>query len=401
MNSEKKIFSVSEVNSCIKGILEGVPFLNYLSVAGEISNWKKYDSGVFFDLKDKDGSILPCTFWGSSLSRLSFSPSNGDQVIANGKITVYAKKGRYNFNVNYLEKEGQGSALLALEALKKKLAAEGLFDEKRKREIPSFPSSVGIICGRNSAAESDLLRNLSRRWPLLDIYVFYAVVQGEKAPKSLASALERASLSPIDTLIIARGGGSSEDLSAFNDEEVVRKLAAFPKPTISAVGHEIDVTLVDFVSDYRVSTPTGAAEKATPDIAEIKEDLLDEEGRLKTSLSKTLGFFEEKLKSLSSRPFFKNPEAAYEEKSKSLDSLKNRLTLAMTNKIEKEETHLKNAERNLKSISPNSVVSRGYRMLLDAEGNVISSAKKAKIGQKFKAIMKDGKITGEVIAKGE
>lgn len=401
MNNEKRILSVNEVNECIKGILEGVPFFSSLAVDGEISNWKRYRSGVFFDLKGEDDSLLSCTIWNDALSSLAFSPQDGDHVIAHGRISVYAKRGRYSLSVYSLEKKGLGSALLALEELKKKLAKEGLFDESKKRPIPSFPKAVGIICGANSAAESDLLRNLSRRWPLLEIYVFHAIVQGEKAPNSLLKALSDAEKSPIDTLILARGGGSSEDLSAFNDEKVVRKFAAFPKPTISAVGHEIDVTLVDYVSDIRVSTPTGAAEKATPDIEEIKETLLSDERRALAAIKKAVMLAAERLKNVSSRPFFKNPLSPYEEKERLLSEAKKRLKNGMTARFSLIESQIDNLAKRLKASSPEAIIARGYGVITDEKGKPLENVTKVKVGEEFNVLLKGGKIKGRVIEKEE
>ncbi len=401
MNNEKRVLTVNEVNECIKGIIEGIPFFSSLAVDGEISNWKRYRSGVFFDLKGEDDSLLSCTIWNDALSSLSFLPQDGDRVIARGRISVYAKRGRYSLSISSLEKKGLGSALLALEELKKKLAKEGLFDESKKRPIPSFPTAVGIICGANSAAESDLLRNLSRRWPLLEIYVFHAIVQGEKAPNSLLKALEDAEKSPIDTLILARGGGSSEDLSAFNDEGVVRKFAAFPKPTISAVGHEIDVTLVDYVSDLRVSTPTGAAEKATPDIEEIKETLLNDEKRTITAIKKTLLLSSERLKNISSRPFFKNPLSPYEEKNRLLIDMEKRLKNGVVAHFSLTENQFDNLSKRLKASSPDAIIARGYGVIMNENGKPLDHVSKIVVGEEFNVLMKGGKIKGRVIEKEE
>ena len=230
---------------------------------------------------------------------------------------------------NSIQLAGVGKELLALEALKKKLQAEGLFAESRKRSIVRFPRAIGIIVGKGSAAEADLLKNLNRRWPLADLYFFPSLVQGKEAPKDLLRALSLAQSYPLDTLIIARGGGSNEDLSAFNDEALVRSIASSRIPTISAVGHESDTTLVDYVSDLRVSTPTGAAEAATPNVSDVIVTILDEEARLHNALNGQLRHLQEKLALLSGRPFFKNPAAPYEEKEEEVEDLSHRLSLAM------------------------------------------------------------------------
>lgn len=399
MSNEGKILSVEEVNGAIKGILEGIPLFSSLLVKGEISNWKAYRTGVFFDLKGEEGSVLSCTIWNNYLERLSFLPKNGDEVLAKGRISVYQKGGRYSLSAYSLERYGDGAALLALEALKRKLAAEGLFDEKRKRSLPFFPKAIGVICGKGSAAESDILTNIARRYPIAEIYVYNAIVQGKEAPKSILDALKRAASSPIDVLILARGGGSNEDLSAFNDEGVVRAFAAFPKPTISAVGHEIDTTLVDFASDKRASTPTGAAEAATPDILDIRTFLLSSERRLLSSLEKTIERKEEALRSLSSRPFFKDALSGYEKVGKDLKAYQKRLENGVATALFAKERALDALKARLQSVSPLSVLGRGYSMLLAENGNLLSSAESLPKGKKFKAVLRDGNIEAVSLGK--
>lgn len=390
MNKEKRILSVSEVNASVKGVLEGIPFFSSLMVRGEISNWKRYKSGVFFDLKDEKGATLSCTIWNDSLEYLPFQPKDGDEVVAYGKISVYALKGRYSLATYKLEKCGLGNSLLALEELKKKLAKEGLFDESKKRELPRFPKAIGIICGKDSAAESDLLKNIARRYPLTDIYVFYAIVQGSSAPHSLLLALEKAAKAPIDVLILARGGGSNEDLSAFNDEKVVRAFANFPKPTISAVGHEIDVTLVDFASDKRASTPTGAAELATPNQEDLKALLLEDEKRLYGATTKLIEMKENKLHSLSTRPFFLDPTSGYGLFEEKLSNYERRLTSRLENLFSLYSLRLKKDEEKLELSSPEKTISRGYSVLLNEKGEILSSSESLKKGVSFKAVLSDG-----------
>lgn len=399
MSNESKILSVEEVNGAIKGILEGIPLFSSLLVKGEISNWKTYKTGVFFDLKGEGGSVLSCTIWSNNLERLSFLPKNGDEVLAKGRISVYQKGGRYSLSAYSLERYGDGAALLALEALKRKLAAEGLFDEKRKRPLPPFPKTIGVICGKGSAAESDILTNVARRYPIADLYVYNAIVQGKEAPKSILDALKRAQSGPIDVLILARGGGSNEDLSAFNDEEVVRAFAAFPKPTISAVGHEIDTTLVDFASDKRASTPTGAAEAATPDVLDIRTFLLSSEHRLLSSLGKTIERKEEVLRSLSSRPFFKDALSGYEKVGKDFKAYQKRLENGVGTALFTKERALDGLKARLESVSPLSVLGRGYSMLLDENGSLLSRAEGLPKGKKFKALLRDGNIEAVSLGK--
>lgn len=397
--NELPYISVTSLNTLIKYKLEGETDLRGLYVKGEISNWKIYRSGVFFDLKDENGSVISCLLWGNYASRLSFIPKDGDEVIAFGNITVYAARGRYSLQVFTLELFGLGASLLALENLKKKLAKEGLFDQARKRKIPSMPDTIGIIVGKNSAAESDLRKNILRRWPLTKILFFYAQVQGLDAPKSIIKALNEAEECKIDTLIIARGGGSSEDLSAFNDETLVREFAKCPFPFISAVGHEIDFTLLDYVADLRVSTPTAAAEAATPNQIDIRNDLLNKEEELQESLLNKIQNGKEKLMFLARRQFFLNPASIYERSKEEVQDKQDRLSRAITLYLSSLSDKVKSYESRLKSINPDNVVKRGYSITMGEDGMPITSAKNVHKGQKIKTKLKDGIIESEVLGE--
>ena len=397
--NELPYISVTSLNTLIKYKLEGETDLRGLYVKGEISNWKIYRSGVFFDLKDENGSVVSCLLWGNYASRLSFIPKDGDEVIAFGNITVYAARGRYSLQVFTLELFGLGASLLALENLKKKLAKEGLFDQARKRKIPSMPNTIGIIVGKNSAAESDLRKNILRRWPLTKIFFFYAQVQGLDAPKSIIKALNEAEECEIDTLIIARGGGSSEDLSAFNDETLVREFAKCPFPFISAVGHEIDFTLLDYVADLRVSTPTAAAEAATPNQIDIRNDLLNKEEELQESLLNKIRNSKEKLMFLAKRQFFLNPASIYERSKEEVQDKQDRLSRAITLYLSSLSDKVKSYESRLKSINPDNIVKRGYSITMGEDGMPITSAKNVHKGQKIKTKLKDGIIESEVLGE--
>jgi exodeoxyribonuclease VII large subunit len=324
--------SVTEINTLLKAKFEEDDDLHGLFIQGEISSWKSYPNATYFDLKD-DKSVLSCILWGTASLYLPFEPKIGDLVLVRGDLSVYPPRGRYSLMCSSIELAGLGNQLLALEALKKKLQSEGLFDESRKRAIPKFPKAIGIIVGKGSAAEADLLKNLNRRWPISELYFFPSLVQGKEAPKDLLRALKLALSYPLDTLIIARGGGSNEDLSAFNDETLVRAVAFSPVPTISAVGHESDTTLIDYVSDLRVSTPTGAAEAATPNQIDVLNGILQEGERLQNALLAEMASLSTRLEALSSRPFFKNPAAPYDEKEKEVEELNKRLYLAISRSL--------------------------------------------------------------------
>lgn len=394
-----QFYSVTAINTLIKSVIDGEEGLHNVYVKGEISNWKRYGSGVFFDLVDEKKSVISCVLWNDNYIYLPFEPQTGDEVIAFGSINVFVGRGRYNFTVKTLEKYGQGAALLALEALKKKLQAEGLFDASHKKPIPEFPKSIGIVVGENSAAEADLIKNITRRWPLCDIVEFPSLVQGKEAPKELLKALLRAETTEIDILIIARGGGSNEDLSAFNDEALARELYACKIPCISAVGHEIDTTLIDYVSDLRVSTPTGAAEAATPDQAEIRAALMGTEELLDSSIDNLISKKKDLLKRLSERPFFKNPSSNYAKAKEEVQQLSKRLDLSIGHSLEMAKNQIKSLSSKLDALSPRNVINRGYSMTTDQKGNVVTSVKQIREGDTLKSVLKDGTITSKVTSK--
>ncbi len=395
MNKEEKDYlSVSETNELVKSVLEGTMAYS-LRVRGEISSFKRYPTAVYFDIKDEK-SVLNCIMWDSAFANLSFQPKIGDLVDLVGRINVYVARGKYNFIARNMSPAGQGDALLRLEALKKKLAEEGLFDEARKRAIEPFPKKIGIICARGSAALSDLLKNISMRWPLADILFFPSLVQGEEAPSSLLKAFEKSQEYDLDTLIIARGGGSNEDLSAFNDEALIRAVATSKMPVISAVGHEIDVTLIDYVSDLRVSTPTGAAVAAAPNQDDIFASLVDYSARIEASTRRKIEQEENKLRLLSSRSFFLNPGDMYDPLLEKVDQLSKRLSLSLANSLEMSRREVDSLKNHLSAVNPYNVIARGYSIIENEEGKILKSAKEARIGEKLKTLMKDGIIISSV-----
>jgi len=397
VDKEASFVTVSQVNGYLKTVIEGIADFRHLTVKGEISNFKRYSNAAYFDLKD-DKSVLPCVMWSDSLFYLSFQPKDGDEVLATGSVQVYQPKGRYQLYVNALDLFGQGAELLRLEDLKKKLTAEGLFEEGRKRPIAEFPSVIGLIVGDGSAAEADLIKNIQRRWPLVDIVVFPSLVQGAVAPKDLLRAFNLSQMPEhkLSTLIFARGGGSSEDLGAFNDESLVRAVSKSRIPTISAVGHEVDFTLLDFVVDKRVSTPTAAAEAATPDQLDIKQRL-DE---LSVSLDGAIGGVVEQLLNelgdLSSRPFFKGPETMYAAASEEVDGLRKRLDLALGNVLEMKRANLSMVNEHLDALNPYGVLKRGYSITKRKDGSIVKSVGDVSKDEVIESRFADGIITSKV-----
>lgn len=395
MPESPKLYSVTDLNLMAKGVLERVPELSYVSVRGEIASYKEYPSAIYFDIKDQK-STLTCVMWGSYASRLTFSPKIGDEVVVFGSVTLYSQKGRYQFNALNLSLFGKGEALLALQALKEKLQKEGLFDQSKKKVIPAFPNSIGIIVGKDSAAEADLKTNIHRRWPIAELHVYHALVQGKNAPEDIVKALDKASEDKLDTLILARGGGSNDDLDAFNDERVVRAFAAVSIPKIAAVGHEIDFTLVDYVADKRVSTPTGAAEAATPDQNEIYMGLLDMESSLNSYMKARINKEETRLLSLVNRPMFLHPSSMYEKGEEDLEALKKRLNLSFKNLVLRKEGALDTMESRLNGLDHHRLLNRGYSLVYSSDGKIVKSIKDVKKGSKITTHLKDGKITSVV-----
>lgn len=394
-----RYLSITELNLAIKEALEEEPFFSSIYVKGELSNFKTYPSGhSYFSLKDKE-AIISATMWASYRANLSFAPKDGDEVIVHGRISVYPPRGSYQLSVDRMEKAGEGDARAKLKALAEKLSKEGLFDESRKKKIPSFPNSIGVIAGQGSAGMKDILVNLAKRWPIAKVMTFPSLVQGKEAPKSLLEALNKAENSRIDVLIIGRGGGSSEDLSAFNDEAFVRAVASCKVPVIAAVGHEIDVSLTDLVADLRVSTPTGAAVAATPDQYEIRQGLDEASSKLDATLYLALSRKKEKLISLSSRPFFLDPRAIYNDKIKELKQKEETLDAFLSHKLVLLNERKEALSRHLEALSPYGVLGRGYSLSYDEKGNIITSISSLSPGDKMQTRMSDGIIFSTIDGK--
>jgi len=365
---------VSDVNSYIKSLLSNDEKLKYIRVKGEISNFKAYPSGhLYFSLKDQN-SVISAVMFNNYARRIGFNPKDGDEVIVLASVDAYIPRGSYNLNIYEMEEVGLGQQLIELEKLKKQLASEGLFDESRKRPINIYPKAIGVITAPNGAAVRDIVTNIKRRYPIADIYVFPSLVQGEQAPERLLKAFEKSQQYDLDTLIIGRGGGASEDLSAFNDEKLVRAVAKSKMPIIAAVGHEIDTTLIDYIADKRASTPTGAAELATVDRREL-ENL----------------FSQSKL--LMEQALYDSIEDRKEE----LGELKEELTDSLKDLVKSQKDELESYSKQLEILNPKAVLSRGYSISLDKSGKPIKNIKNLKVGQNVHTILEDGSFDSEVI----
>ena len=398
-NPQRETLTVSELNAYIKSKLEGDFLLSSLYLRAEISNFKVYPSGhCYFTLKDKD-SMISAVMWATSAMRLSFRPKDGDEVLCHGRVGVYPPRGSYQFSVDQMELFGLGAELLRLEQLKKKLAAEGLFDAERKRPLPRFPRRVGVIAGKDSAGLRDIVVNIYNRWPIIELVQFPSLVQGKEAPKDLIANFSKAQEADLDVLIVARGGGSSEDLMAFNDEGLVRALVTSNCPVISAVGHEVDVTLTDVVADKRVSTPTGAAVAAVPDKNEIFQGLDESLTRLQNAILGRLERLKTKLGYLSGRSFFLRPESLYHDKIEKLETMRHRLELGVGNQMQRKSQQVNALSQKLGALDPYKVLGRGYSILMDEQGKPVTKAQDVEIGERIKTRLKDGIIESQVVAK--
>ena len=390
------VHSVSEINRYLKNLIAGESPLQNMLVRGEISNFKQYPSGhCYFTLKDK-ASALKCVMFRSFAQHLRFLPSNGQQVIAGGSLAVYERDGVYQLYAESLVPEGTGDLALAFEQLKEKLSAEGLFDEAHKKTLPRFPRRIGVVTSLAGAVLRDIYHVSSRRWPMVQLVLYPVQVQGEGAAKQIAEAIAFFNRScPVDTLIVGRGGGSMEDLQAFNEESVVRAVFASKIPVISAVGHETDFTLIDFVSDKRAATPSQAAELAVPDRAELQRYVQ----LLSSRLSKVTENYREerrdKLWHLMQRPALKEPQKLLAARRQRLDMAVLKLQQNARSALTERQHSLEVAMEKLEILSPVQVLRRGYG-LVEQEGHVLTSVKEAKVGSSIKITLKDGSLSARV-----
>lgn len=393
-----RYYTIKEINNAIKAHVESEPSFRSVTLKGEISNFRQYPKALYFSLKDQEAKISAVFFLYGAYPK--YLPKDGDEVLVTGTIGVYVKDGSYQINAKQIELFGLGDQLLALQKLKEKLLKEGLFDPTRKRPLPLYPHHVGIIAGRDSAALKDLTTNLYRRYPLAKQTFFPSLVQGPLAAKDLIRALNLAYHTPIDVLIIARGGGAEEDLSAFNDEALVRHVALAPMPTIAAIGHEINLSLVDLVADKRASTPTGAAELAVRDKEELYQDLASSFERLQLALTSQVKSLRQSLHTLKARPVLVSPLAMYQLQHVQMMQLRQRLNQAITNLFQQRNATYLRLKASVEALSPYAVIARGYALTTNAQGKVIHTLKDVGIGELITTQLKDGTFTSEVKKKG-
>ena len=394
---EQKILSVTELNQLVRGKLERDPDLQSVCIRGEISNYKLYPSGHhYFSLKDPESAIRCVLFRGSAAS-LRFRPENGMQVLAVGRVSLYPRDGSYQFYCTRLLPDGAGDLSVAFEQLKQKLFQEGLFDPAHKKKLPAFPHRVGIVTSPAGAAVHDMLRILGKRYPLSRVILLPVRVQGAEAPGEIARAIDYANAHAIaDVLIVGRGGGSVEDLWAFNDEGVSRAIFRSRIPVVSAVGHEPDVTISDFTADLRAATPSNAAELVAPDQSELRAALEGMRASMLASMRQRLTRSRQQLTGLSASPMLRNPMNYLQERRLRLDKLTGDFRRVGTRLLQARRQGLIRLSASLDAMSPLKVLARGYSMTADADGRLISSVTEVSPGQSLTILVSDGKIRAAV-----
>ncbi len=395
---QKRIISVSELNEYIKLVLEHDELLMNVYVKGEISNFTNhYKTGhMYFSLKDAGGAVKAVMFRGNAM-KLKFMPENGMKVLVSGRVGVFPRDGQYQIYAENMEPDGIGALALAFEQLKAKLEKEGLFAEWRKKPLPEMPMKIGVITSPTGAAIRDILNILGRRFPLAEVYLYPALVQGENAAADLVRGVSYFnSKKNVDVIILGRGGGSIEDLWAFNEEPLVRAVAASEIPIISAVGHETDFTLCDFAADKRAPTPSAAAELAVPNAEDILYSVQTADLRLRRAMGQKISMARERLERLASSRVLKNPQNVIDDKRMALLNEERMLHEKMQSVLQKKLANLGEKAAKLDALNPLAVLARGYAAVFDENGTVIKSTNEAKIGDHVTLAMADGKLSATV-----
>ena len=389
----QQVFSVTQINEYIRSRMDADPMLTQVAVRGEISNYKLYPSGHhYFTVKDEGGALKCVMFKGNAL-RLRFRPENGMKIIAMGKISVFPRDGAYQLYCSAMVLDGVGDLHAAFEQLKAKLAAQGLFDPAHKKPIPKYPKVIGIVTSSAGAAVHDMLRIIRKRYPLTEVRLFPVRVQGVEAPPEIVGAIRYANRYKMaDVLIVGRGGGSIEDLWAFNDERVAYAIYESEIPVISAVGHEPDVTISDFVADLRAATPSNAAELVVPDQDTLLQTLDTMSDSMTTCLSRQVKNARQHLRVLSSGAALKSPTAYLDQKRKTLELLNSRLVSNQKSTLDKKKQRFVGLTAKLDAMSPLKVLTRGYAMASTEDGSVLRSVRQVKPGDCVNVSLGDGSL---------
>ena len=394
----QNVLSITQVNEYIRSMMDSDALLSSVAVKGELSNYKCYPSGHhYFTLKDENGALKCVMFKGSAL-HLRFRPENGMKVIAFGRITVYPRDGADQLYCTAMTVDGVGDLHAAFEQLKTKLAAKGLFDPAHKKPIPKYPKTIGVVTSSAGAAVHDILRILNKRWPLAEVRLFPVRVQGAEAPPEIAAAISFANAHKLaDVLIVGRGGGSIEDLWAFNDERVAQAIYDSAIPVISAVGHEPDVTISDYVADLRAATPSNAAELAVPDQAAIAQLLDQYSNATASALSKQIIAARRHLEALKGSATLQNPHIYIEQRSNALQALNDRLVRAANQSISlKKQLFIQHAAK-LDAMSPLKVLCRGYSIASKDDGTIVSEIEQVAINDRIHIRVHNGQFAAQVL----
>lgn len=413
-----KYLTISAITRYLKYKFEQDSNLMQVYIKGEISNFKAHTTGhYYFSLKD-DTSKINAIMFKTNASKLNFIPKEGMKVLVTGSIRIYEATGNYQIYVTDMIEDGVGNLYIAFEKLKKKLQAEGLFDSKYKKPLPKIPSKIGIVTASTGAAIKDILSTIERRFPLCETYLFPCLVQGENAPKDIVEKIKQADNYNLDVLIVGRGGGSFEDLNCFNDEEVARTIFNCNTPVISAVGHEIDFTIADYVSDMRAPTPTGAAEMAVPNMVDLKHNIKQYNIRLNEAMAKKVNYLKLYMDSIKNSFVIKNPNIMFENKKQTIDLINEKLNRLIIDKLENnkiklfqfknnyilnnpenlykdKKKELTNIIEKLKLVNPLNILDRGYTLTY-IDDSVITSSKKINKGSIIKTKFNDGYVLSKV-----
>lgn len=388
--------SVSEITRYLRSLMDNDDLLQSVWVQGEISNFSRPSSGhLYFTLKD-NSAALRCVMWKSTALRIRFAIQNGLAVEAHGSISIYERDGQYQLYVDALRPAGEGLLYQEFMRLKNRLEAEGLFDPDRKRPLPELPRCIGIVTSPTGAALQDMLNTLRSRYPLAAVLLSPCSVQGEQAPAEIVSALRRLSTTEAEVILVARGGGSLEDLWAFNDERVVRAIVASPIPVVTGIGHETDFTLADFASDFRAPTPTAAAVHATPDRADLADELAGWQDRLHGAASLLFSQKWQELENTQMRLDRASPGQRVRSERQQLDEWQERSARAVSSLLRLRRANLAGLANRLQALNPEGILKRGFTMVQREDGSLLSSVRQASVGETVDVRFWDGKISTRV-----
>jgi exodeoxyribonuclease VII large subunit len=397
---ETKVYSVDEITTYLKILVEHDKILQNLWIKGEISNFRNSDKGhMYFSLKDEN-CIIDCAMFQRANQSLQFSPKDGMKVLIRGNVEIYGKRGIYQIVIEEMHIAGKGELYLKYLQLKEKLEKEGLFRREHKRRIPKYPKTIGVVTSPEGSVVHDIIKVIKRRYPHVRLIIFPSQVQGDNAKYQIVRGIKGLNLIRVDVIIVARGGGSFEDLWPFNEEMVARAVYDSEIPIISAIGHETDFTIIDFVADIRAATPSVAAELAVPNEIDIQNCLNNSEDNLCQHLINTLDTYKQRIQHILSAPSFKRCFSLIDTERQFLDDKENELTELMIKKIEILKIELKGMNGKLCALSPNSILKRGYSLTMK-NGKLVLSIKNLKLNDTITTIVNDGEISSKINKKNE